>query len=152
AQEPTDLFFFFSVTPLLMLLTLRESPQQQRLDWARLLDGIQVGILVLAAYLFFFLVPTQSRPPDEVARLLLSVVFNSRNAFLILAFVLRAFLSSNRNTRSFFSRMAVFWICYSVLTGSTNLARRLADVVSGQAFYDLGWSLPFVIGAILAAT
>src|SRR5262245_28213737 len=45
AQEPTDLFFFFSVTPMLMLLTLRESTDRERFDWARLLDGVQVGIL-----------------------------------------------------------------------------------------------------------
>src|SRR5262249_51730929 len=132
--------------------TLRESPNPTRFDWARLLDGVQVGILVLAAYLFFFLVPTQQETPDELARRLLGVVFNSRNAFLLLAFFLRAAMSANPATRAFSARVALFWTSYSVLTAGTNLARRFLQTTTGQGFYDLGWSLPFIIGAVLVAT
>ena len=41
-NAPTDLFFFFSFTPMLLALLLRKEPHGSGRDWARLLDAVLV--------------------------------------------------------------------------------------------------------------
>src|SRR5438045_1517774 len=79
AQDaPTDLFFFFSYTPMLLAVLLRNEPHGTGRDWARALDAAQVAILSIAAYLFFFALPVETKSSKEFTDELLSFVFTSR--------------------------------------------------------------------------
>src|SRR5882724_1147979 len=151
AQEaPTDLFFFFSFTPMLLALLLRKEPHGSGRDWARVLDATQVGILAIAGYLFFFLLPAETKTTQEFTDRLLTHVFTSRNVFIGALFLLRSALSENRNARRLFGWLALFWILYSCITGFTNYSRLHVHAITGQ-WYDLGWTMPFLLGILIAS-
>ncbi|MFL6300843.1 MAG: response regulator [Terriglobales bacterium] len=149
-NAPTDLFFFFSFTPMLLALLLRkEIPGTQR-DWARALDAAQVGILAISGYLFFFaLTPETKNSPDFTDRLL-TYVFTSRNIFIGCLFVLRSGFAANRNGRRLYGWLALFWIFYSSMTGITNYARLHFGAETGT-WWDVGWTMPFLFGSVIAA-
>src|SRR5438270_1404509 len=148
-NAPTDLFFFFSFTPMLLALLLRKEPHGSGRDWARALDAAQVAILAIAGYLFFFVLPAETKTSQELADRLLTFVFTSRNIFIGALFLLRSALAGNRNGRRLYGWLALFWIFYTNLTGFTNYARLHFSATTGQ-WYDLGWSTPFLLATLIA--
>jgi two-component system cell cycle sensor histidine kinase/response regulator CckA len=150
-NAPTDLFFFFSFTPMLLALLLREEPHGDGYDWARVLDAAQVAILAIAGYLFFFALPAETKTSQDFTDRLLTYIFTSRNVFIGILFLLRSALAANRNGRRLYGLLAVFWIYYSAATGVTNYARLHDGVISGQ-WWDLTWTTPFLLGVLIAGT
>jgi two-component system, cell cycle sensor histidine kinase and response regulator CckA len=148
-NAPTDLFFFFSFTPMLLALLLRKEFQGSGRDWARSLDAVQVGILAISGYLFFFALPPETKLSQEFTDRLLTYVFTSRNVFIGALFLLRGAFASNRNGRRLYGWLALFWIFYSSMTGFTNYGRLHFGAQTGQ-WWDLGWTTPFLLGAIIA--
>ena len=150
AQDaPTDLFFFFSYTPMLLALLLRNEPHGRGRDWARALDAAQVAILSIAGYLFFFALPVETKSSKEFTDELLSFVFTSRNIFIGALFVVRSALAGNRNGRRLYGWLALFWIFYTNLTGLTNYARLHFSAITGE-WWDLGWTTPFLFAVLIA--
>ena len=149
-NAPTDLFFFFSFTPMLLALLLRKEFQGSGHDWARVLDAAQVGILAVSGYLFFFALPPETKVSQEFTDRLLTYVFTSRNVFIGALFVLRSGFAANRNGRRLYGWLAAFWIFYSSMTGLTNYARLHFGAQTGE-WWDLGWTTPFLLGALIAA-
>jgi PAS domain S-box-containing protein len=150
AQDaPTDLFFFFSFTPMLLALLLRKEPHGSGRDWARVLDAAQVGILAIAGYLFFFVLPAETKTSKEFTDRLLTFVFTSRNVFIGALFLVRSALAANRNGRRLYGWLALFWIFYSSMTGLTNYARLHFGAITGQ-WWDLGWTTPFLLAVLIA--
>jgi PAS domain S-box-containing protein len=149
-NAPTDLFFFFSFTPMLLALLLRKEFQGSGHDWARILDAAQVGILAISGYLFFFALPPETKVSQEFTDRLLTYVFTSRNIFIGALFVLRSGFAANGNGRRLYGWLAAFWIFYSTMTGVTNYARLHFGVQTGE-WWDLGWTTPFLFGALIAA-
>jgi two-component system cell cycle sensor histidine kinase/response regulator CckA len=148
-NAPTDLFFFFSFTPMLLALLLRKEFQGSGRDWARMLDAAQVGILAISGYLFFFALPPEAKVSQEFTDRLLTYVFTSRNIFIGVLFLLRSAFAANRNGRRLYGWLALFWIFYSSMTGITNYARLHFGAQTGS-WWDLGWTTPFLFGAVIA--
>ena len=151
AQDaPTDLFFFFSFTPMLLALLLRTEPHGSGRDWARVLDAAQVAILAVAGYLFFFVLGTETKTTQEFTDRLLTFVFTSRNVFIGALFLLRSAFAANRNGRRLYGWLALFWIFYTTMTGFfTNYARLHFGAITGQ-WWDLGWTTPFLLAVVIA--
>ena len=148
-NTPTDLFFFFSFTPMLLALLLRKEFQGSGRDWARVLDAAQVGILAIASYLFFFVLPEAVKTTPEFIDRLLTSIFTSRNVFIGALFLIRSALAANRNGRRLYGWLGLFWIIYSAATGVTNYARLHFAVVTGQ-WWDLTWTTPFLFAIVMA--
>src|SRR3954464_7092796 len=149
-NAPTDLFFFFSFTPMLLALLLREEPHGGGYDWARVLDAAQVAILAIAGYLFFFALPVETKTSQDFTDRLLTYIFTSRNVFIGILFLLRSGFAANRNGRRLYGWLAAFWIFYSSMTGLTNYARLHFGAQTGE-WWDLGWTTPFLFGTLIAA-
>ncbi len=151
AQDaPTDLFFFFSFTPMLLALLLRKELHGSGRDWARVLDAAQVAILAVAGYLFFFVLPAETKTSQEFTDRLLTFVFTSRNVFIGALFLLRSALAPNRNGGRLYGWLALFWIFYTSMTGFfTNYARLHFGAITGQ-WWDLGWTTPFLLAVVIA--
>ena len=56
---PSDVLFILWVTPAAMMLLPRPSQESGGLDWQRILDFAQIGVIALTAYLYFFYVPSR---------------------------------------------------------------------------------------------
>jgi PAS domain S-box-containing protein len=145
---PTDVLFYFCFTPMLMALLLREERDRPEIDWVRVLDALQVTLLMVAAYVFLFYLPERRETGQAFYGQLLRIIFNSRNIFIAAAFAGRWMLTRNQNTRSLFLRGTIFLTVYAVSTGITNHFRLSAGNLTGN-LTDLGWSLPFLVSAVI---
>src|SRR5262249_45686424 len=149
--ELTDSFFFFAFSPMLVALLLTPARESRSIDWERTLDFVQAGIVLLTAFLYFFLIPAWQQPfPDQVDRLIY-MRFNLRNGLLFSAFALRALLSTPKALRQVFGRMSVFLLAYGVFGGLANYAWITWGAHTGTP-EDIAWEAPFALAAILAAT
>src|SRR5579859_281401 len=104
AYHPTDLIFFFAFTPLAMALLLESREVKHRLDWQRTMDLIQIGLVVFAAYLYFFYLPAKIEDPATAFTRRVTVLFNTRNGVLLGCAALRAAFGSVPGARSVFRR------------------------------------------------
>ena len=150
-QVPTDVLFFFSFVPLALTLLLETDPARRKIDWQRTLDLVQFGIVLLAAYLYFFYLPARIETPEAAVTRRLAVLFNARNLFLIIGCTLRATLSRSRQVRQLFRRLLAFMVVYSILTSIANLSRLLWNADTGH-WTSVGWTIPFTVATILAMT
>jgi len=150
ARARTDVLFFFAFTPIAVTLLLEIEPERRRIDWERTLDLIQFGIVVFAAYMYFFYLP-HAEPAEATTWRRLGILFNARNAFLIVGCLLRATLSRSRQVRELFTRLAAFLVAYAVFTGLANLARFQWGADSGH-WSSAGWTIGFTVLTIVALT
>ena len=150
-QLPTDVLFFFSFTPIALTLLLETEPERRRIDWQRTLDLVQFGIVLFAAYMYFFYFPTRVETPHDAVSRRLGYLFNSRNAFLIIGCLLRATLSRSYQVRQLFTRLSAFMISYAIFSAVANLARLWLNV-EGEHWTSVAWTLPFTLATILAVT
>ncbi|HKV24432.1 MAG TPA: ATP-binding protein [Candidatus Acidoferrum sp.] len=142
------MLYFFSFTPLFAALFLspRADSEGPRLEF--LLDFLQVLIVTGALYLLFLHVPWWQLTQDQwVSRRAATV--NVRNAALSLGFILRAFASRSRRERELYTRVGFPMVLYSLgfwlgKRGITYWSVRLGT------WFDLGWSLPFLLIVLLA--
>ncbi|HUR37328.1 MAG TPA: response regulator [Terriglobales bacterium] len=146
----TDVLFFFSFAPFAMLLLIDPAQDEERIDWQRTLDVVQVGIVILCAYLYFFYVPSRWESEEQTMRRMVSQVFLGRNLVLVSILWLRTLLSTGRRERSLFMTAAICMTTYAGLTRIANYARLNWDIHTGT-WFDLGWNLPFLISALIIA-
>jgi PAS domain S-box-containing protein len=147
---PSDVLFILWVTPAAMMLLPRPSQESGGLDWQRILDFAQIGVIALTAYLYFFYVPSrwEAEGPQMVLKIFrLQVV---RDIVLAGAFAIRAATIPKRLFRAFFGRIAVFFLLV-IATGLIPLFRsRLFPPRADWA--DIAWCAPFLFLTLVAAT
>jgi PAS domain S-box-containing protein len=87
---PSDIFFFVWAAPVFMIFLPLSDEDAAGIDSIRLLDFLQVAILALTLYLYFFYSP--SRWQENPAALLRQILFVyiSRDSLLALAFFFRS--------------------------------------------------------------
>jgi hypothetical protein len=140
--------FFFSFAPLLVLLTKRHEEEKEQ-DWLRVLDSLQIVILLLAAFIWLFYIPYQTESDDQFTQRMLDHVFMFRNVTLWLAFCLRAVVAGSRLERHLFGIASIFVTLYMVATQVPTLARLNWNVQTG-GWMDIFWTLPFTVVTLLA--
>ncbi|MDP9268693.1 MAG: ATP-binding protein [Acidobacteriota bacterium] len=150
-QLPTDVLFFFSFTPIALTLLLETEPERRHVDWQRTLDLVQFGIVLFAAYMYFFYLPARIETPQDAVTRRLAYLFNSRNLFLVIGALLRATLSRSRQVRQLFTRLAAFLIVYSACSAMANVARLVWQSEGGD-WTSVAWTVPFTFATILAVT
>lgn len=147
---PSDVLFILWVVPAAMMLFPRGAEGSGRINWPRVLDFAQVGIVALTAYLYFFYVP--SRWETEGKRLVLHVmsVQAVRDATLGVAFLFHARRSSQPALQAFFYRLSALFL---IMTGS-DFSYLLSGSLNpnSSAWVGLAWSAPYLYGTVFAAT
>lgn len=147
---PSDVLFILWVTPAAMMLLPRPSQEFSGLDWQRILDFAQIGVIALTAYLYFFYVPSrwEAEGPQMVLKIFrLQVV---RDVILAGAFAIRAAAIPVRPIRAFFGRIAAFFLLV-ITTGLIPLFRARSSPPRPD-WGDIAWCLPFLFVALVAAT
>jgi hypothetical protein len=139
--------FFFSFAPLLVLLTKRQ--EEKGMDWLRVLDSLQIVILLLAAYIWLFYIPYQTETDEQFTQRTLDHVFMFRNVTLWLALCLRAAVAGSRIERHLYGIASIFMTLYMVATQIPTFARLNWDAGTG-GWMDIFWTIPFTVVTLLA--
>jgi two-component system cell cycle sensor histidine kinase/response regulator CckA len=148
---PSDVVFFLSVAPAFMALFIDTERGLEWKNWPRILDLAQVVILTVAAYLLMFSSPAHWKMDGGALAKLAWLPDTARDTVLAGAFTMRAIMSRQKLARDLYGRMAIFFVLY--LSGELPYLylQSTRSLPSGTP-WDLGWSFPFLIITILAAT
>jgi PAS domain S-box-containing protein len=147
---PSDIFYFVWATPVFMIFLPRPAEDSSGIDSLRLLDFLQVAILAVTLYLYFFYSPSswQSNQSAVLSQILL--LYITRDGILSVLFLGRSRKSFPPWLRSFSLVLALVFFA-AVLSDSEYFFT--LDVSSNAASWgDLLWMLPFFILILFAVT
>jgi diguanylate cyclase (GGDEF)-like protein len=144
-----NLLFCFWFGPLAMALFLDPEHEPKGIDLLLILDFVQGTIFCLAAYLYFFYVPSLSEASTDLAHSVWAPYFFGYG-LLAAAFLVRSFFTNSVVVRKLFGRMGIFLVC-SVSTDALYYYGPGAALRTG-AWFDLLWSGLLVAPICVAAT
>jgi PAS domain S-box-containing protein len=148
---PSDALLLFYVAPMVMALFLGDDSAEARaFSSQRQLDFLQVGIVTLSTYLFFFYGPWSGGPPRSQATLIWRVEI-VRDVVITSAFALRALLTRSRLVRSLFGRIALFLLVFSV-GDLVYLNVQIWGDMQNASWYELLWTVPRTLLILLAVS
>jgi len=148
---PSDVIFFVSMAPAFMTLFIDAERGLEWRDWPRMLDVAQVLILAVTAYLFILGPAANWRIAGELLARYSWLPESGRDVFLAIAFSMRAGLSPKKLERALYGRLATFFIV--LVSGEMPyLYLQATRSLPSGGFWDLGWSIPFLVVTVLAAT
>jgi two-component system NarL family sensor kinase len=147
---PSDILFIFWVMPAVAMLLQRPAEGSEEIDWQRILDFAQLGVVGLTAYLYFFYTPSQwqVQGPEMVFKVMRLQLF--RDAALATLFLIRAAALPVRPIRKFFGGMS----CLFLLASAADVVYLVfAHPSASQAGWsDVAWCAPYLFATVFAAT
>lgn len=140
---PSDVLFFVWAVPIFMIFLPRSDEDPSGVDNIRLLDFLQVAILAVTLYLYFFYSPSrwQGNQPTILRQILL--VYISRDILLSLAFFFRARAAIPSWFRTFCLVLATAFLGMVLADGEYLLA--IVDSRILSSWGDLIWMIPSII-------
>jgi PAS domain S-box-containing protein len=148
---PSDIFFFVWAAPIFMIFLPRsDDDEESGFDWLRTLDFVQVGIVAVALYLYFFYVPTRWLGPQYSILSGILFVYIGRDALLVAAFYARSRGTVPEWFR-FFCR--VLAVTFALAAGSDAIyLLQLQPAAEVAKWGDLFFALPYLVIVGLAIT
>jgi PAS domain S-box-containing protein len=141
-----NILFFFFVAPMAVALVLPPRRTEQSL-WPFSLDVLQLGVVAVTAYLYFFYVPAFWHGREADLNQAIRLASELRNYVLLGGCIFRIGLSA-RDRATFWS-MAVFFGLYC-LGESLYFHVTPPAIINTGRWFDLTWSIPFAAVAIFA--
>ena len=138
-----EVFYFAAPAPLAMCLFLDPVAEREGLDWERILDYAQVAIVFVLLYFYFSNLPTHG---TALGAWRLSL---TTDGLTTAGFLFRYFSARKDPASKLFLGMGCFRLT-AVLT-DLYFVLGLPEQVTG-AWFDLAWSLPWLIPLYSAAT
>jgi two-component system cell cycle sensor histidine kinase/response regulator CckA len=145
---PSVILYFFSLTPMFAALFLSPGAGDHEGRWESYLDFLQILIVTGTIYLLFLYAPWWRLSEQEwVSRR--ATTANLRNLLLSAGFALRALTTRSRHQRELYIRVGVPMTLYSLgfWVGKHGISNWSAHLGS---WFDLGWTLPFLLMVLLA--
>jgi len=143
---PSDIFFFVWPAPIFLLFLPAPGDAPSGTNWPRVLDFLQVAIVAVTAYLYFFSSPARWLEQHSVLREIL-VLHATRDVLFAVGFVLRARATLPSWFRSFCLVLALAFL-FSALTDITYL---FTLNVATSSWGDVLWMLPYATVIVFAA-
>lgn len=144
------ILYFFSFTPLFASLFLSSAVQDRDSRWEFFLDFMQILIVSAAFYLLFLYAPWWSLTDQEwVTRRAATV--NVRNLLLTVGFFIRILVSRSKAERELYARVGGPIALYSLAFWIGKRGISVWSVRLGT-WFDLGWTLSFLLILVLAET
>ncbi len=147
---PSDVLFFVWPAPVFMMFLPRSGEDSTGIDWLRILDFLQIAIVAVTAYLYFFYSAARWHAEQPALLRQILVLYIARDLILSLAFFWRSRASFTSWLRSF-SLVLGFVFLAAVLSDAVYLLT-LGSSVSAASWGDLLWMLPLFIVILLAVT
>lgn len=147
---PSDILFFVWAAPVFMIFLPRSADDSPGSDSLRMLDFLQVAIVAVTIYLYFFYTP--SRWHTQHALLLREILYLYIGRDLVLTI---AFFTRSRATRSDWLRSACFvfgWVFFTAVLSDASYLWTLRRSLSAASWADLVWMSSYVIVVLFAVT
>lgn len=148
---PSFVHFLFDVWGgfFAMALFLSEERDSDRLDWRTLLDFLQIAIVFSFLYFNFYYVPALSLSSDSLL-VRESVISVSEIFGLALLALVRIMLVRSSVLRSLYLNTALFLAFFTVCAALADYGQSYKKIPTGS-WYDLLWTLPFLLGSVMAS-
>jgi len=147
APEPSDIFLFVWTAPIFLILLPRSEGESKGLDALRLLDFLQIAIVGLTAYLYFFYFTSLWSSDQLVLVRGILLVYIVRDLILAAAFLLR----SRSSAPPWFRRLSLILtvVFIGTVISHTDYLLTLAAATGNASWGDFLWMLPyaFVVGS-----
>ncbi len=136
---------FFAVA--LFLDKDRDSP---RFDIETALDALQVSILFFSAFFGMYYVQLLSGTVNPYAEQFMTWSYLATNLALTTLALIIAFSLQTARLRTLYGGLALFLTINTVFSGTADWMQSVNGLPTGT-WYDLGWSVPFLVCAVWAA-
>jgi PAS domain S-box-containing protein len=148
APWPSDVLFFVWSAPAFMILLPRSGHETSGIDRLRLFDFLQIAILAITIYVYFFYSPLLWKIEQPTLLRQILILYIARDLLLCCAFFFRSRSTRSEWLRSFsFALAAVFFV--SFLSDAAYLFT-LSYTLHTATWADIIWTLPFVLVALFA--
>jgi PAS domain S-box-containing protein len=147
---PSDVFFFVWAAPVFMIFVPRSDEESSGLDWLRILDFLQVAIVAITMYLYFFYSPQrwQANQLSLIREILL--VYIARDLLLAFGFYAR---SRGEVAKWFRGVCLILGLVFVVAAGSdTDFLVTLGKGAGAASWGDLIWMAPYLIVIFFAVS
>ncbi len=118
-------------------------------DGETLLDSVQVSVVFFSAFFGLFYVQLLRGPATPSIEIFMQWIYNVINVVLIVIATVLAVSLPTRRLRSLYTGLALFLGVSALCGGITDYVQNIHGVQTGT-WYDLGWTLPFLVGALWA--
>lgn len=148
APWPSDILFFVWAAPVFMIFLPRSDEDSAGIDSLRLLDFLQVAIIALTFYLYFFYTPARWRSNQPAILREILLIYITRDLILALAFFFRSRSSLPPWLRSFSRALAA--VFFTLVLADVEYLCSVVDPRVSPGWGDLLWMLPHFIVICLA--
>ena len=146
---PSDIFFFVWAAPVFMILLPPSEEHAEGFDYLRFLDFLQIAIVALTAYLYFFYFTSRWKTDQASLVRGILLVYIVRDLLLSVAFWFRSRAPLPSWFRRFSLVLALVFLA-SVASDAEYLVT-LAAAVDNATWGDLLATLPYLLVIVLAA-
>jgi two-component system cell cycle sensor histidine kinase/response regulator CckA len=136
---------FFAIA--LFLDQERDSPS---FDLETLLDSMQIAIVFLSVFFGLFYVKLLRGASESVSSQAQTWTFDAINIALAAVAVIRMLSAPTRRLRKLYGGLALFLVIYTASAGVADYMEAVRQVPTGT-WYDLFWTVPFLLAAMWAA-
>jgi PAS domain S-box-containing protein len=140
---PSDIFFFVWAAPVFMIFLPRSDDQYSGIDSLRLLDFLQVAIVAVTLYVYFFYSPARWKTDQASLLREILILFIVRDFILSLAFFLRSRSASQSWLRSLSFVLGVVFLA-ATLTDSDYLFT-LGTYAGTASWGDFFYTIAYII-------
>lgn len=148
-QWTVNILFFFWFTPMGMVLFLEPESESRGFNWIPILDLCQAFLFILAAYLYFFYIPSRIETSAELSHSVWAPYF-AYSSLVMFAFLLRALLSRTLVVRTLFGCMGIYFLISGVADYFYYYGPG-RNLVTGS-WFDLVWTGTLVMPVVFSAT
>jgi PAS domain S-box-containing protein len=125
----------------------RDSPD---FDWETLLDSVQIALVFFSLFFGLYYVQLLQGSHPQANELVLTWIFVAINLTLTVIAAVQSMSARTRRMRSLYGGLALFLLVYTIGSGIAESPQANLHPQTGT-WYDLGWSIPFLVGAVWAA-
>lgn len=138
---PSDILYILWAIPALMMLLPQREKQHQGVDWEAALDFVQLGIVALTAYLYFFYLTSrwQAEGQEMVRNVFRAQMY--RDFAIVAAFLLASRFRKSPLVKALFNRTALFFLLEA---GWLLLYLFRWPAANRATWSDLAWCAPYL--------
>jgi PAS domain S-box-containing protein len=146
---PSDIIFILWVLPIMLMLLPQMVEESGGLDWLTVLDFVQVGIVAVTAYIYFYYFASVWQTEGHQMVLRIMRLQGYRDAAIVAIF----FAASRRATlsvKAFYRRVSAFFLLDAGPALFYTLFWKATRANGGWS--DVAWCVPFVFLTAIAGT